>query len=97
VRTNFLARPGLDVLGVAPAQPATAKNMTAAIAVHLRQPRELANIDTRAALLLINARPQGRRLRGACDGRDGRRVWARRFGESLTPTGRCKIQREARA
>ena len=65
---------GADTLGVAPAQPATANSMTDAIAAHLRRRRELANIDTRAALLLINARPQGRRLRGACDGRDGRQA-----------------------
>jgi len=62
----------VEALGVAPAQPASANKMTTAIAAHLLRPRELAKLGTPVALLLVNARPQGRRLRTACDGHDGR-------------------------
>jgi hypothetical protein len=43
-------------LDVAPTHPATANNMAAETAAHVRRPRELANIDTIVALLYANAK-----------------------------------------
>jgi hypothetical protein len=43
-------------LDVAPTHPATANNMAAETAAHVRRPRELANIDTVVALLYANAK-----------------------------------------